>query len=145
VIREKGGPQIQTECDAQRPIPLGDAAVTTGGNLRARWVIHAATMRPGGSATESSIHGAMRRSLEIACEKECSTIAVPALGAGIAGFPIQRCAEILLAEARDHLGETTTLTEIRFVLFGEPTYRIFEAANDAAKIREQMAKLRPRT
>lgn len=143
-IREKGGPQIQAECDKLGPIELGDAVATSGGDLPARWVIHAAGMRPGGASTESSIHSAMRRSLEIAREKECRTIAVPAIGAGIGGFPKQRCAEILLGEARDHLAGATTLTEIRFVLFGEPTYRIFEAANDAAKISEQMARLRSR-
>lgn len=143
-IRAKGGPQIQAECDAIGPIPVGDAAVTGAGNLPARWVIHAAGMPPGGSATESSIHSSMRRSLELAREKGCRSIAIPAIGAGIGGFPVQRCAEILIGEARAHLAETTTLVEIRFVLFGEPAYRIFESANDVAKIREQMAKLRPR-
>jgi O-acetyl-ADP-ribose deacetylase (regulator of RNase III) len=143
-IREKGGPQIQAECDAIGPVELGGAAITSGGNLRARFVIHAAGMDPRGSATESSIHSSVRRSLEIAREKECRTIAIPAIGAGIGGFPVQRCAEILIGEARDHLASGTTLTEIRFVLFGEPTYRIFEAANDAAKIRDQMARLRKR-
>jgi len=143
-IREKGGPQIQAECDALGPIELGDAIATTGGDLPARFVIHAAGMAPGGAATESSIHGSVRRSLEVAREKECRTIAIPAIGAGIGGFPTQRCAEILLGEARDHLAGNTTLAEIRFVLFGEPTYRIFEATNDAAKIHDQMAKLRAR-
>jgi O-acetyl-ADP-ribose deacetylase (regulator of RNase III) len=143
-IREKGGPQIQAECDAIGQIQVGDAAITGAGNLPARWVIHAAGMRPGGSATESSIHSSMRRSLELAREKGCRTIAIPAIGAGIGGFPVQRCAEILIGEARGHLAGTTTLSEIRFVLFGEPTYRIFEAANDALKVREQMEKLRSR-
>ena len=143
-IREKGGPEIQAECDALGPIEVGDAAVTGAGNLAARWVIHAAGMPPGGSATESSLHASARRSLELAREKGCRTVAVPAIGAGIGGFPVQRCAEILIGEAREHLAGETTLTEIRFVLFGEPTYRIFEAANDASKIREQMERLRSR-
>jgi len=143
-IRRKGGPQIQVECDAIGPIGVGDAAVTGAGDLPARWVIHAAGMPPGGSATESSVHASVRRSLELAREKGCRTIAVPAIGAGIGGFPVQRCAEILLSEAKEHLAGETTLEEIRFVLFGEPTYRIFEAAHDAVKIREQMEKLRSR-
>ena len=57
---------------------------------------------------------------------------------------MQRCAEILLSEAKEHLAGETSLEEIRFVLFGEPTFRMFEAAYDAAKIREQMEKLRSR-
>jgi O-acetyl-ADP-ribose deacetylase (regulator of RNase III) len=140
-IRRRGGPQIQQECDAIGPIELGDAVVTGAGDLAARYVIHAAGMPPGGSATESSIHAAIRRSLELACERGCESVAIPALGAGIAGFPQQRCAEILLDECRRHLAGDTTLREIRIVLFGEPTYRIFEAANDAVKIRRQMEKL----
>lgn len=143
-IREKGGPRIQEECDALGRIELGGAAVTTAGDLPARFVIHAAGMHLGHSATEASLHGAMRRSLEIAREKGCRTIAIPAIGAGIGGFPVQRCAEILLGEARNHLGGDTTLEEIRFVLFGEPSFRIFEAANDVARIREQMERLRTR-
>lgn len=143
-IRQKGGPQIQAECDAIGPIDVGGAAVTGAGDLQARWVIHAAGMPLGGSVTEASLHGSVRRSLELAREKGCRTIAIPAIGAGIGGFPVQRCAEILLSEAKEHLAGETTLEEIRFVLFGEPTYRIFEAAHDAVKIREQMEKLRSR-
>ena len=58
---------------------------------------------------------------------------------------MQRCAEILLEEARAHLAGETSLEEVRFVLFGEPAYRVFEAAQDAAKVREQMARLRGRS
>jgi len=143
-IRQRGGPEIQAECDAIGPIDLGDAAVTGAGNLKARWVIHAAGMPPGGSATESSIHASVRRSLELAREKGCRSVAIPAIGAGIGGFPAQRCAEILLAEARAHLAGETTLEEIRFVLFGEPAYRVFEMVNDAAKVEAQMRKLQGR-
>jgi O-acetyl-ADP-ribose deacetylase (regulator of RNase III) len=143
-IRAKGGPEIQAECDAIGPIALGDAAITGAGELNARYVIHAAGMPPGGSATESSVHSSVRKSLELASRHGCRSIAIPAIGAGIGGFPVQRCAEILLSEARNHLAGETTLQEVRFVLFGEPTYRIFEAANDASKIREQMERLRSR-
>jgi O-acetyl-ADP-ribose deacetylase (regulator of RNase III) len=86
----------------------------------------------------------MRRSLELAAERGLRTIAVPAIGAGVAGFPLQRAAEVLLEEARRHLAGETSLEEIRFVLFGEPAYRVFEMVNDAAKVAEQMAKLASR-
>ena len=140
-IREKGGPSIQAECDAIGPIDVGDAAVTGAGDLPARFVIHAAGMELGGSASEESVRSCVRRSLELARERGCRSIAVPAIGAGIGGVSTQRCAEILLAEATAHLAGETTLEEIRFVLFGEPTYRVFEMAYDATKIRAQMERL----
>jgi O-acetyl-ADP-ribose deacetylase (regulator of RNase III) len=128
-IRSRGGPSIQAECDAIGPIEVGGAAITGAGDLPARYVIHAAGMPPGGSATEESVRSSMRRSLELARERGCRSVAVPAIGAGIAGFSLQRCAEILIEE-------------VRFVLFGEPAYRIFEQVSDAAKIAEQMERLR---
>jgi O-acetyl-ADP-ribose deacetylase (regulator of RNase III) len=143
-IREKGGPSIQEECDAHGPVAVGEAAITGAGELPARHVIHAASMEPGGAATAESVRSCMRRSLELAREHGLRSIAVPAIGAGIAGFSVQRCAEILLEEARAHLDGETSLEEVRFVLFGEPTYRVFEMALDAAKVREQMERLRTR-
>jgi O-acetyl-ADP-ribose deacetylase (regulator of RNase III) len=143
-IRERGGPSIQAECDAIGPIAVGDAAVTGAGKLPARFVIHAAGMPPGGSASEESVRSSVRRSLELAREKGCRSIAIPAVGAGIAGFPVQRCAEILIEEARAHLAGETSLEEIRFVLFGEPTFRIFEMVNDAAAVTAQLERLRRR-
>jgi O-acetyl-ADP-ribose deacetylase (regulator of RNase III) len=143
-IAAKGGPSIQAECDAIGPIEVGDAVVTGAGDLRARHLIHAAGMPPGGVATEASIRSSIRRSLELAREKACRSIAIPAIGAGIGGFSVQRCAEILLEEARQHLAGETTLEEVRFVLFGEPSYRIFEMAKDAEAVRAQLARLRSR-
>ena len=118
--------------------------MTGAGELSARFVIHAASMPPGGTATEASVRDAMRSTLECARERGMRSLAVPALGAGIAGFPLQRCAEILLEEARSHLESETTVEEIRFVLFGEPTYRLFEMVNDQAKVAAQMARLQAR-
>jgi O-acetyl-ADP-ribose deacetylase (regulator of RNase III) len=143
-IRERGGPSIQAECDAIGGVPLGGAAVTGAGRLPARFVIHAAGMQPGGAADESSVRAAARRSFELASERGCRTLAVPAIGAGVGGLALQRCAEVLLEEARTHLRGETSLEEIRFVLFGEPAYRVFEMARDAAKVAEQMERLRSR-
>lgn len=143
-IREKGGPSIQEECDAHGPIEVGGAAVTGAGRLPARYVVHAAGMAPGGAATEESVRSSVRRSFELASERGCRSIAVPAVGAGIGGLSSQRCAEVLLAEARAHLEGETSLEEIRFVLFGEPMFRVFEEAYDAEKVRVQMERLRPR-
>jgi len=143
-IRTRGGPSIQQECDALGPVPVGDAAVTGAGELPARFVIHAASMPPGGSASEESVRSSMRASLQAAEAKGCHTIAIPAIGAGIAGFPLQRCAEVLMEEARAFSAEADSLEEIRFVLFGEPAYRVFEMVNDAAKVAAQMERLRSR-
>ena len=141
-IRANGGPAIQEECDRIGPIAVGEAVVTGAGALPARFVIHAASMPPGGVATEASVRGSFRRSLELAREAGCRSIAVPAIGAGVAGFPLRRCAELLLEEARAHLESETTLEEIRFVLFGEPAFRMFEMVNDAVKVAESVARLR---
>jgi len=144
-IRSRGGPSIQAECDAHGPIEVGGAAITGAGDLAARFVIHAASMAPGGTASETSVRSALRASLRLAEEHGCETIAVPALGAGIAGFPMQRCAELLLEEARSHLAGGSSLGEIRFVLYGEPAYRVFEMANDAARVAQQMERLTRRS
>jgi O-acetyl-ADP-ribose deacetylase (regulator of RNase III) len=101
-------------------------------------------MPPGGSATAESVRASVRRSLALASERSCRTIAIPAIGAGIGGLSVQRCAEILVEEARAHLAGETSLEEVRFVLFGEPVYRVFESALDAAKVRQQMERLRAR-
>ena len=140
-IASRGGPSIQEECDRHGPVEVGGAALTGAGALPARFVIHAASMPPGGQASEESVRAAFRNSLRLANGEGCRTIAVPAIGAGVAGFPLQRCAEILLEEARAHLAGDTSLEEIRFVLYGEPAYRVFEQVNDAARIAEQMARL----
>ena len=143
-IRARGGPEIQAECDRHGPIEVGEAAVTGAGQLAARFVIHAATMPPGGAASDESVRAAMRSALAAARERGVKTLAVPALGAGVAGFSLRRCAEILLAEARAHADLPTSLEEIRFVLYGEPAYRMFEMVNDSARVAEQLAKLRAR-
>jgi len=140
-IREKGGPSIQEECDAHGPIAVGEAAVTGAGNLPARFVIHAAGMASGGEADEASVRASVRASLSRAAERGCQTIAFPAIGAGVGGFSLQRCAEVSIEEARAHLAGDTPLEEVRFVLFGEPAYRVFEMVHDAAKVAEQMARL----
>ena len=140
-IREKGGPSIQQECNAIGAISVGEAAVTGAGALPARYVIHAAGMPPGGQASEESVRSSLRRSLELAAERGCRKLACPAIGAGIGGFSLQRCAEVSLEEARRHLDSETSLEEIRFVLFGEPAFRVFEMVNDAAKVAAQMERL----
>jgi O-acetyl-ADP-ribose deacetylase (regulator of RNase III) len=144
-IRRRGGESIQEECDRIGPIPLGDAALTGGGDLPAGCVLHAATMELGGETGEAALRSATRRCLELASEQGLRSIAFPALGTGIGGFPLRRCAEVMLEEARRHVDEGTSLEEIRFVLMGEPAYRVFEQVLDSERIRTQMEKLRSPT
>ena len=143
-IRDNGGPTIQAECDAHGPVEVGAAARTGAGDLPAKWVIHAASMAPGGASSEESVRASLRASIELAVEAGATTMAVPAIGAGVGGLGLQRCAEISIEEARKALDAHAGLDEIRFVLFGEPAYRVFEMVNDAAKVAAQMERLKRR-
>lgn len=144
-LASAGGPSIQEECTAHGPIGLGGAAITGAGQLPARYVIHAAAMALGGEgADQDSVRNSVRRSLELACEHGLRSVALPAIGTGAGGFSLQRCAEISLEEARAHLAAETSVEIVRFVLLGEPAYRLFESVNDAAKVAEQMARLQGR-
>jgi len=132
-IRVKGGPLIQQECDRIGPIALGEAAITGAGRLRARHVIHAASMRLGESTSEANLRAATRNSLRRADENSLKSIAFPAIGTGIAGFPIERCAQVMLEEVRAHLGGPTTLKRVEFVLFDRRSLELFERALAAIK------------
>jgi O-acetyl-ADP-ribose deacetylase len=125
-IRVKGGPRIQQECDQIGTIALGEAAITGAGKLRARHVIHAASMRLGEPTSEANLRAATRNSLMRANENSLKTIAFPAIGTGIAGFPIERCAEVMLEEVRAHLEGPTTLERVEFVLFDHRSLEVFE-------------------
>src|SRR5271156_119989 len=127
-IRLKGGPAIQEECTRIGAIALGEAAITGAGRLRARHVIHAASMRLGESTSESNLRAATRNSLMRARENSLRSIAFPAIGTGIAGFPIERCARVMREEVRAHLCGPTTLELIAFVLFDRRSLEVFERA-----------------
>jgi O-acetyl-ADP-ribose deacetylase (regulator of RNase III) len=128
-IRRRGGGQIQKECSEHGPVPLGGAAITGGGELKARHVIHAASMQLGGSTTARSLRKSVRSSLELAAENGLASIAFPAIGCGIGAFPVEEAAQIMLEEARDHLKGKTPLEAIYFVLFDEKTFETFQKVN----------------
>lgn len=127
-IRRKGGDEIQRECNEIGSIPVGGAAITAGGKLKARYVIHAASMELGGRTTAQALRSSTVHSLRIARERCLKTIAFPAVGTGIAGFPLETCAEIMLREAAQHLSGKTSLETIYFVLFDEEARQAFERA-----------------
>ncbi len=124
-IRRAGGPAIQEECDKIGPVPLGEAAVTTGGNLKAKYVIHAASMRLGEKTTEPNLVASTRNALLRAEEKELKSIAFPAIGTGIAGFAMDRCAQIMLGIVLEHLSKKAAPQEVHFVLHGQEAYQTF--------------------
>jgi len=143
-IARRGGDAIARECAEKGPIEVGESAITTAGELPARFVIHAAGMPPGGQASAESVRAAVRSALALAESEGCRSVAFPAIGAGIGGFSLQTCAEISLEEARRVAEAGSSLEEIRFVLFGEPAFRLFEMVNDAAKVEAQMKRLEGR-
>jgi O-acetyl-ADP-ribose deacetylase (regulator of RNase III) len=127
-IRHKGGERIQEECERLAPIRLGAATVTTAGNLKALFVIHAATMRPGDKATAESIRLATRQTLFRAEEKAIKSLALPAIGTGAAGFPAEECARIMLKVALEHIKTRSSLEKIYFVLYDDAALKAFEEA-----------------
>ncbi len=126
-IARAGGPAIQAECRTVGPIEVGDAAITGGGRLKARHVIHAASMRLGGRTTAESLRRSTRRSLAIAEERGLRSIAFPAIGTGIARFPMEDCARIMLEEVVALAPTARSMRDVRFILFGDDAVSAFRA------------------
>jgi len=125
-IRRKGGPQIQQECDKIGAIPVGGAAITSGGKLKARHVIHAASMQLGGQTSAHALRSSTAHALRIAAQHRLKTIAFPAVGTGIAGFPLHECAEIMLEETQRHVAGPSSLEKVYFVLFDNEALKVFQ-------------------
>jgi O-acetyl-ADP-ribose deacetylase (regulator of RNase III) len=125
-IRRKGGPSIQQECHKIGRIPLGEAAITGGGNLKAKYVIHAASMHLGGRTTAENLEASTRNCLRRAEEKGIKSIAFPAVGTGIAGFDTKQCAEIMLGVVAERLQAKTSLERAVFVLYDRASLEIFQ-------------------
>jgi O-acetyl-ADP-ribose deacetylase (regulator of RNase III) len=129
-IRRKGGDSIQRECETIGTIPVGTAAITGAGKLKARYVIHAASMQLGGRTTADALRTSTAHCLRLAATHGLKTIAFPAVGTGIAGFPMRECAAIMLNECIEHLRGQTSLTKIHFVLFDHESLTTFESVWD---------------
>ncbi len=127
-IRSRGGPSIQQECDAHGPVKVGEAAVTGAGELTARHVIHAASMALGGATTAESLQSSMDHAFQLAQQMGVKTIGIPAVGTGIAGFPIDECAMVMARSLKRALANGWAPTEVRFVLFGDGARRAFQAS-----------------
>jgi len=131
-IRKYGGPSIQAECSALAPIKTGEAVITGGGNLKAKYVIHAAGPVFGGGDEEKKLASATRNSLKIARGRKIRSIAFPAISTGIFGFPLQKCSEIMIRETVEFLGINDYPQEVIFCLFDEQALATFEKTLSAA-------------
>ncbi len=129
-IRNRGGPAIQRECDRIGHCRTGDAVVTGGGDLTARWVIHAVgpVWRGGGEGEEELLASAVAASLSRAEEIGAKSVALPALSTGVYGFPIDRAAEISVEQARRFADSAKTVEGIVFCLFDERAFGAFQRA-----------------
>ncbi|MCX7703907.1 MAG: macro domain-containing protein [Planctomycetota bacterium] len=126
-IRRKGGPKIQEECNKLAPIKVGEAVITTGGNLKARYVIHAVGPRMGEGNEDEKLKNATLNSLRVASEKKLRSLAFCAISTGIFGYPMERCAKIMLKNTIQFLKEEeSTLEKVVFCLYGEAAYKVFE-------------------
>jgi O-acetyl-ADP-ribose deacetylase len=127
-IARAGGSAVQDESDARAPIGLGEAVETTAGAMPARWVIHAATMEPGGPTSADIIRRATASTLARADELGARSLALVAFGTGVGGFPLAEAAEIEVKEARRHLDAGSGLERIVFAVRGDVARGAFEDA-----------------
>jgi len=124
-IKRKGGPEIQKECNKIGGTFVGGAVITTGGNLKAKHVIHAVGPRMGEGNEDQKLKNATLSSLKLADQNRLKSIAFPAISTGIFGFPIQRCARIMLKTTIDYLKGQTGLEKVVFCLFDRDSYEVF--------------------
>ncbi len=125
-IKKKGGVIIEEEAMRQGPVEVGDAVVTTGGNLAATHVIHAAVMGPDLKTDPEKIATATRSVLALADKHRITSLALPALGTGVGHVPPPASAEAMISEVVAHLKRgQSSLKRVVFVLYQDEAYRAF--------------------
>ncbi len=138
-IHRAGGPAILEECkqivDRQGHLPTGKAVVTTGGNLKAKYIIH--TVGPvwrGGTSNEAELlASAYRESLKLAAAHHLKSIAFPSISTGAYGYPLEQAASIALKTAVDFLKDTS-IEEVTFVLFNTQALDAYSSALGEIKL-----------
>jgi len=130
VISRRGGPAIQRESDAwvrqHGPVTTGSAAITSGGDLRARYVIHAVgPVYDGTPRSPELLASAVRAALQMADEHGLKSVALPAISTGIFGYPLAEAAQVMLQAAIAYLEEDTGLERVVFCLYGQPAFDVF--------------------
>lgn len=124
-IKRAGGAEIEQEAVSKGPIPVGEAVVTGAGQLKARYVIHAAAMGQDLRTDAEKIRAATANSLKRADELGLRSIAFPALGTGVGGFSYRQAAEVMIKAMRQHLVGQTSLEEVVLALYGQQAYEAF--------------------
>ena len=127
-IHRRAGPQLLETCRQLGGCPTGDARITPGFRLPAKWVIHAVgpVWRGGAHGEHELLASCYRRSLELARENGVRTIAFPAISTGAYGFPLERATRIALREAQAQLGESSSLDRIVFCCFSAADRETYE-------------------
>jgi O-acetyl-ADP-ribose deacetylase (regulator of RNase III) len=132
-IHRAGGPEILRQCIALGGCDTGDAKITTGGNLKARHVIH--TVGPiyndGRGGEPELLASAYRRCLEVAGEHRIASLAFPSISTGAYGYPIAAAAQIALRTVTEHLPRHPGIALVRFVLFSESDLVVYQRARNA--------------
>jgi O-acetyl-ADP-ribose deacetylase (regulator of RNase III) len=127
-IKRRGGDAIEFAALRQAPVKIGAAIVTEAGMLAARWVIHAVSLdhqrRTSAEAIASAVRSAVTRARELGIE----TLAIPALGTGVGGFPLDEAARITVATVREEIARAPRLKMVTFALRGAAAYEAFRIA-----------------
>jgi O-acetyl-ADP-ribose deacetylase (regulator of RNase III) len=124
-IVRKGGRVIQEESDRIGYCPVGQAVITAAGSLKAGYVIHAVGPRMGEGNEDEKLRSATLRSLQLADDNHLKSIALPAISTGIFGYPVERCARIMLETTMGYLKEDTGLEKVVFCLYGKDKLAVF--------------------
>lgn len=127
-IKRQGGDAIEYEAVRQGPARLGDAVVTDGGQLAARWVIHAVSLDEAHRTDSAAIDRAVRNAFARVRELGAETLAIPALGTGVGGFPMAEAARITVSAVRSELKRSPRVTRVTFALRGAAAYEAFRRA-----------------
>jgi O-acetyl-ADP-ribose deacetylase (regulator of RNase III) len=129
-IKRKGGTIIEEDAARQGPVEVGDAVVTTAGNLPAGYVIHAAVMGPDAQSTPDTVRRAMRSALRRAEELRLQSLAFPAFGTGVGRMAPKESADAMVGALKAHLAETapTSLRRVHLVLFQDESHAAFSEA-----------------
>lgn len=125
-IKRVGGEEIEREAVALGPIEVGDAVATGAGSLEARYVVHGAVMGQDLRTNADLVSRTTRRCLEVADELGVDSIALPAFGTGVGGFPLDECAQLMVEVSREFAPRS--LRHVYFAVFGAEARAAFEAA-----------------
>ena len=129
-IHRAGGPTLMSELRAKyKGCPTGSAVITGGGNLKAKYVIHAVGPRYSGSPKDRELlSSAYRKSLELCTQNKISSMAFPSISTGIYGYPVEEASRVALKTVMDYLKDHPAIKLVQFVLFDSKTYSVYKEA-----------------